>query len=101
MAKRPKIEMAEELLAKMGNTPEEVAAFLREKGIKGVPDDKTEDPVCRYLKEQLNTADVQIEHGDCYVDSNGTWEPSCPLPQAVDEFLIAFDQSRFTDLIEV
>ena len=88
------------LLWRMGADAKQVAAFLKEKGIKGRMDNPCDDPVCRYLKKELGTEDVEIEFGSVFINSNGCWTPDITLPDAVEEFITRFDQNEFPHLVE-
>jgi len=94
------LEQAVSLLESMGGTPDAVAEFLKARGIKGLTDDAVNDPVCRFLRQELKSTDVCIEYGSVFVDTAGTWEPSAALPDAVDTFLEAFDAEVYPDLID-
>jgi hypothetical protein len=90
----------EALLGGLGATPIDVASFLASRGIRGVPGDPKNDPVCRWLKAELEVTDVAIEYGQCFINSDGGCENDINPSDAVDHFLDDFDAGKFPGLID-
>jgi hypothetical protein len=97
---------AEALLGGLGATPIDVASFLASRGIRGVPGDPKNDPVCRWLNTELRITDLAIEFGQVFIISgDGRWwrlENHINLSNtvAVTEFLYLVDDGEFPELID-
>lgn len=86
-----------EILARMGNTPDEVAETLRKASIKGIPCNAEECPIANYTSKQCG-CDVWVGYNRCGPElSSDTFD----MPKPVREFIDTFDGRRaYQDLIE-
>jgi hypothetical protein len=80
-----------ELLTRLGTTADEVAATLRDLGIRGQRFDGCDCPVARYL------ADHGHEMAVGSVSAKSQWERVL-LPHPVAHFAMAFDQGAYPEL---
>lgn len=90
------------MLEQLGQTPDEVASSLKAKGIKGVRYAvRFLNPVVRYIQMQLGDPllHIDVTGGSTLrtVHSDGSKEES-RLPDAVREFLDAFNRGDYPDL---
>jgi hypothetical protein len=89
------------MLDSLGKNADEVAAALRAQGVQGVPNTiRFLNPVVRYAQARVggNPAGVLIGDTLTLTFPNGR-EQKETLPQPVREFLDAFDQGAYPDLI--
>lgn len=79
-------------LSVLGSTPDQVAATLVSKGIKGEPMRVCFCPIANYLKS--------IGYITPYTDSMGAGAGDIysPVPEAVSLFIMAFDDGEFAEL---
>lgn len=92
------------MLDHLGTTAEEVAAFLRAKGIRGVRYTvRFLNPIVRFAQMQLgdHLLNIDVMSGTtlCIMYPDGSKEES-RLPPAVKEFLDAFNLGNYPDLEE-
>lgn len=87
-------ERAIELLNSMGNTADEVAAFLKEKGIKGNRAAAGSCPVAVYMRSQGGDATAAV------FGRYGNQEYSVHVPDPVYAFIVAFDSGVYPELVE-
>ena len=96
-------EKVADLLARLGTTPAAVADSLRAAGITGVTDNVFADPIANYLKASgVERPEVDLEHVnlDAYENPDMTDGPfRVRHPKAVREFLVAFDNGSYRDLL--
>lgn len=98
----PLAEQIKTLLRSMGRTPEEVADCLWLAAIRGVPRrDALANPVVRFLHERLDLwrCNVTIAAGASTVALSV--RDACveiPLPLAVRDFLVRFDERLYPEL---
>ncbi len=89
------------MLHQLGGTADEVAASLRNQGIRGVRNTvRFLNPVVRYVQGQVPAArGIDVMSGDAVriVLPDGTRQ-NVPLPPPVKDFLDAFNQGRYPDL---
>ena len=89
------------MLQSLGKTADEVASTLRSKGIQGVPNTiRHLNPIVRYAQGQTecpcamhivdNTLSIRFADGR---------EKEETIPQAVKEFLEAFNRGQYRDLL--
>jgi hypothetical protein len=89
------------MLDRLGTTPEEVAATLQSQGIRGVRNTvRFLNPIVRYAKSCLDGAsEIDLIHGDRLRIVFATGEVNeVPVPQPVQQFLIAFHQGNYPEL---
>ena len=91
------------LLANLGSTADEVAATIKAHGIQGIRNTvRFLNPLIRYLQTQmqLNPLTMDLILGDRLRmrHDNGTQEET-PIPQAVLQFLDAFNQGVYPELV--
>ena len=85
----------QDILAGMGNTPDEIAAFLGGQGIRGRLGHFRQCPVACYLQR------VGLDYG---VMSKLAWplsnhKPGIALPFAVENFIYRFDKGQYPELV--
>jgi hypothetical protein len=89
------------LLQDLGNTPAEVASTLRVKGIHGVRNTvRTLNPVVRYVLSLASDVwNLNIIEGNTLsMNFRDGRKRSVTLPEAVKQFLDAFNQGAYSDL---
>jgi hypothetical protein len=89
------------MLSQLGQTAQEVAATLRSQQIQGVRNTvRFLNPVVRYVQGQLPGArDVDVITGDTVrIGFDDGTKEELALPQAVKDFLDAFNRGEFPDL---
>lgn len=89
------------LLEDLGDTADEVALNLERLGITGIPQNQECCAIARYLTDQGFTSAVVIidEWRDGLEVLASGWA-GVPAPDAVAEFVAAFDQGKYPALIE-
>jgi hypothetical protein len=89
------------MLNQLGNTAQDVALSLRNRQIRGVRNTaRFLNPVVRYVQGQVPGArsiDAMTGESVRIVLADGT-KRELPLPQAVKDFLDAFNRGEFPDL---
>ena len=97
------VEKVGDLLDQLGTTRDAVVDNLRKSGITGLTDNVFADPIANYLKAHGITApEVDMEQValDAYEDPDMTDGPfRVRLPRAVREFLVAFEDGSYPDLL--
>ena len=86
-------------LRELGQTADEVAASLRAEGCIGIRNDVVLSPVAKYINcavPQILVPIVSTNHITVITHERTTVE--VPLPQAVVEFLAAFNDGAYDDL---
>lgn len=89
----------EELIAELPGTPDEIAAHLRELGIKGVKDDSRSCPIASYLIFLLGARpDDFMVCGPCahWYEDLRYHDPVLPLH--IRSFITRFDLGYYPDL---
>jgi hypothetical protein len=85
-----------ELLNELGGNEKEIAQSLRAKNIKGVRNSYISCPIANYLRTSKSNV--------CKINTSTYWssvnDESFEHPQAVTDFIIAFDDMNYPDLIE-
>lgn len=79
-----------ELLAELGNTPEEIAKKLWSMRMFGYKCDSGRCPVANYLRKETGTDAVEVGGHLCWVDG-----VQYDLPEPVSEFVINFDGNSY------
>ena len=99
------MELKDELrmtLERMGCTADEVAAALRAKGVQGVRNAvRVLNPVVRYVQNTLrqDNLDLDVMTGKTLRTHSGSVKAQeVSLPEAVRQFLDAFNRGAFPDL---
>jgi hypothetical protein len=90
-------------LERMGTTADEVAATLRAKGVQGIRNAvRVLNPVIRYIQISLrqDNLDMDVMTGKtiCLKSRNGVTIQVAAIPEAVRQFLDAFNRGAFPDL---
>jgi hypothetical protein len=93
------------LLAGLGDSPEAVAATLRNGGVRGQRRRSNDCPVARYLNavmgadERVGTLQVGLVW--VLIRRGRWWSPALtiPTPRPVRQFILAFDGGRFSALV--
>lgn len=95
MGKTKKVQKA---LEELGDTPEQVAASLRELGIKGVPLHAVYCPIAKFVAKTIyRSSTAQYSHSTwCSIWG---WY-AVPNPWAVSKFIEKFDTYQYPELIE-
>jgi hypothetical protein len=88
------------MLEALGKTADEVASALRAEGIQGVANTVRQlNPVVRYVHGQLKDAQTVYLIGDLLtIHFNDGREQKKSIPNAVREFLDAFNRGKYPDL---
>jgi len=92
---------AKNLFQELGDSVEEVALTLSQRGIRGVRNAVRDlNPVCRYLRSEMPDASlVDVIRSDrAHIRYRDGREREIPLPHAVSRFLDAFNDGKFPDL---
>jgi len=89
------------LLQSLGKTADEVAAALRAKGVRGSPNTiRHLNPIARYVQTELaSPGDVRVVDRKltiCFPDGR---DQDVAIPQPVTDFLEAFNQGQYPDLL--
>jgi hypothetical protein len=89
------------MFQQLGDTPEQVASALKNKGIQGVRNTvRMLNPIVRYAQTQVaESLDMDVIKGDMLrmTFHDGRME-EIPIPPAVIEFLDAFNRGAYPDL---
>jgi hypothetical protein len=90
-----------ELLRRLGQTPDQVAASLKKEGVQGVRNTtRLLNPIVRLVEKEMPGAQsVDVIQGDKLrrILPDGAQE-EVPLPGAVQEFLDAFHRGAYPEL---
>jgi hypothetical protein len=86
------------ILAGLGDSSEQVAASLREKGIKGEPACAEQCPIARLLKSEIEDAEwASVSACGLHVGA-GDFTAGMATPDHVADFVSDFDLGQFPDL---
>ena len=88
-------DKALDLLRALGDTPDEIAAFLEGQGFKGVQYQPHNCPVSNYMKEAGFTGVVTTWGGNFF-----SHEETCVQYRPAGRFAQAFDQGKYPQLIK-
>jgi hypothetical protein len=91
------------ILEQLGNTADEVAATLRVKGVQGVKNTvRVLNPIVRHVQNamRIDNLDADVMTGTSLrIHSNSAaTKHEVPLPQAVRDFMEAFNRGTYPDL---
>ena len=94
-----------QLSASLGATPETVASNLMGRNMRGVPRNHTRCPLARYMAIMLRSAgppvDIFVSDRSVHARRPGGWHPMVVrLPPPVLEFMAAFDNGAYPELID-
>jgi hypothetical protein len=90
-----------ETLAGLGGTAGEVADSLRRLGVRGVPRRCHDCPLARLLAATFDSGRVSVSWACAAHTSPGEGPMRfCNLPGGCAEFVLAFDNLQFPDLVE-
>jgi len=84
----------DETLVAMGNTENEVVAFLRARHITGSRKDSEKCPVAEYLSHETGE-DIGVAEKFIYTLFS---KVPTALPQSVQDFIAGFDAGKYPDL---
>lgn len=89
------------MLKALGKTADEVASALRAKGVQGVPNTiRHLNPIVRYIQSQVAAACVlHLVDNKLTIRFVDGREQEETIPQAVKDFLDAFNQGQYPDLL--
>jgi hypothetical protein len=89
------------MLQSLGKTADEVASTLRAKGIQGVPNTiRHLNPIVRYAQSQIaGCCGMHIVDHKLTIHFVDGREKEEVIPQAVKEFLEAFNRGQYRDLL--
>ena len=93
------IEQLKKALADLGETHEQVAARLKEKGIRGNRISFGSCPIALYLQKELGAKIGVDGMMATVIDDDGFQVESARLPQACSLFTSHFDAGKYPDLI--
>ena len=93
--------MVGHLLQSLGKTADEVAAALRAKGVRGAPNTIRQlNPIVRYVQTELATpCIIRIVDSKLDIRFPDGRNQDVTIPQPVTEFLEAFNQGQYPDLL--
>ncbi|HLJ94423.1 MAG TPA: hypothetical protein VKU02_14650 [Gemmataceae bacterium] len=93
--------MVDHLLQSLGNTADEVAAALRAKRVRGALNTIRQlNPIARFVQTELGTpCDIQVVDSKLTIRFPDGRHQNVALPQPVKDFLDAFNQGRYPDLM--
>ena len=88
------------MLEQLGSTPDEVAASLKSRGIRGVRNTvRLLNPIVRYVETLVTDfRDIDLQTGQLRITLLDGRKIVSPLPQAVTDFLAAFNRGDYPDL---
>jgi hypothetical protein len=89
------------VLEQMGTTADEVAASLRAKGVQGVRNAvRVLNPIVRHIQIALriDNLDADVMTGTTLRIQGGIKKQEVKLPQAVKDFMDAFNRGAYPDL---
>lgn len=88
------------MLEGLGQTPDEVAAVLRARGIQGVPNAiRSLNPIVRYAQEVVGPVrSAHLINDVLFVTFSDGRQHQEDLPHAVREFLDNFNRGAYSDL---
>jgi hypothetical protein len=89
------------MLRSLGKTANEVASTLKGKGIQGVPNTiRHLNPIVRYVQEQVEAAcNIHLVDNKLTIRFLDGREQEQAIPQPVQEFLDAFNEGKYPDLL--
>ncbi len=89
------------MLRSLGKTADEVASALRAKGVRGVPNTiRHLNPIVRYIQAEVTAAGVtHLVDNKLTIRFPDGREQEETIPQSVKDFLDAFNQGRYPDLL--
>ena len=89
------------MLQSLGKTADEVASMLRSKGIQGVPNTiRHLNPIVRYAQRQIaSPCGMHIVDHKLTIRFADGQEKEETIPEAVREFLEAFNRGQYRDLL--
>ena len=89
------------LLNDMGENAEDVVAFLKDKGITGIPREAKHCPVAKYLISQgADPGNVVGANGLYYGSDNYKNVFTVQLPHGVRDFIANFDNNQYAEMAE-
>lgn len=93
--------MVNRILQSLGKTADEVAAALRAKGVRGSPNTiRHLNPIARYVQTEIVTrSDIRVVNKKLTIRFPDGRHQDVLIPQAVTDFLDAFNQGRYPDLL--
>lgn len=82
-------------------SPDEIADLFRSEGIKGERTAACRCPVSNYLKRETGVRYATFFRARQYNETEcRAFGPSVDLPESVRDFIVCFDDYKYTDLIE-
>lgn len=91
-----------EFLQSLGNTKEEVAAYLKEKGFKGSPRHRHCCPIAVALRAEFHQIPTVTPGKSCLrATVNGGVTQEAYLPTACMAFVAAFDEREYPELEDI
>ncbi len=93
--------MVDHLLQSLGNTADEVAAALRAKGVRGSLNTIRQlNPIARFVQTELGVpCDIRVVDSKLTIRFPDGRHHDVVLPQPVKDFLDAFNQGRYPELV--
>ena len=93
--------MVAQRLHSLGNTADEVAAALRAKGVRGTPNTiRHLNPIVRYIQTEIAArCDVRVVDKKLTIQFPDGRHQEVPIPQPITDFLDAFNQGQYPDLL--
>lgn len=88
----------QEVLLKLGTSPDQVAESLKNQGCLGSPYSDEYCPVAKYLRKETQSY-VSVSTRHAYFEPTFS-DKGIPLPSAVAGFVVWFDAGIFPDLVE-
>jgi hypothetical protein len=93
--------MVHHILQSLGKSADEVAMALRAKGIRGAPNTiRHLNPIARYVQNEISgPCDIRIVDSTLTIRFPDGRHQDVPMPLPVTEFLDAFNQGQYPDLL--
>ena len=93
--------MVSHILQSLGKTADEVAAALRAKGVRGATNTiRHLNPIARYIQTEITgPCDIRVVHPRLTIRFPDGRHQDVTIPQPVVEFLDAFNQGQYPDLL--
>ena len=93
--------MVNRLLQSLGNTADEVAAALRAKGVRGAPNTiRHLNPIVRCVQAEIEArCDIGVVDTKLTLRFPDGRHEEVTIPQPVKQFLDAFNQGQYPDLV--
>jgi hypothetical protein len=93
--------MVTRILQSLGNSADDVAAALRAKGVRGAPNTiRHLNPIARYVQNEISgPCDIRVVDPTLTIRFPDGRHQDVTMPPPVTQFLDAFNQGQYPDLL--